>query len=1033
MVPNKFIYLDKFPLTVNGKLDRKALPIPELIDIDRYVAPENQVQEMMCKIWSEVLGIPEDKVGINDDFFRLGGDSIISIQLISRLKSKLGLNISIKDIFNYKTIEKIYDQSVSQFNQVKSVLKTEQGLLTGEFELLPIQQWFLSKNFKYPNHWNQSCLIKTPKLDINILRTSITNLIKYHDNFRLRYKKPINIDSTQDLGTNYIQYYNVNFVPEELKILDIKTLKSKEGSRKFIKQLEAILTDWQSNFDLEHGPLYSVGYIYGYSDGSCRIFFALHHLIVDGVSWRILIEDLKNIYYQKDLGLKGSSYRQWVNAVRQYHSIHQEGKAYWKNVISDYNKNNKMNNLILNDDTKNVIHIKLNQKQTKQLLKESNKVYNTQINDVLLTALGYTLQKFTDSRVNHIILEGHGREEIDSSIDVSRTCGWFTTMYPVRLEISEDLGNSLKNIKENLRCIPDKGIGYGALIGYDQGILPIVNFNYLGQFAQDAQSNDSKNLWNIVSENSGLSIHRGNQNHSIISINAIVIDKYFQITFAGSMDKQQLGEMASVFKHNIEKIINYTTKQSRSYLTTSDVDYIITQEYLDYLQKEREIVAVYLANSLQQGFIYHTLKQGDRDDAYRSQSIWQYNCLIDPKKLNTAWSYAQAKFCSLRLRFCWNNEIVQVIDKQSELYWQYIDLSKEMCTTIQALKISKIQEQDRVNVYRLDKGSLFRIYLIKKQYNLYTCIFSHHHSIIDGWSIPILLRYVHEVYLQLVANKKVEIKVDNSYGYVQKYLQDYCNDNKDYWEKYILRISERTNLGGLLSQLARNKNLKISEFKYVLEPDKERLIIEQKIYIDLKEMSSRYGVTLNAILQYVWHKVLHVYSNCNQTVVGTTVSGRKLPIEDAENSVGLYINTLPLIVEHNQKKKNVLELIKDIQNVIHEFNSKSNVNLSRLQKGGIRLFDSLLVYKNYPINAIVSDYQNNQINITFDEGIIGIEYPLVVTVYENNNQLNFVLQYAKELFDQDTIKQLLLLVKVLIEQITRNPEQKPQELKYIEV
>ena len=393
----------------------------------------------------------------------------------------------------------------------------------------------------------------------------------------------------------------------------------------------------------------------------------------------------------------------------------------------------------------------------------------------------------TNNKVNHIVLEGHGREEIDNTIDITRTLGWFTTMYPVRLEIREELDDSIKDIKETLRQVPNKGIGYGAIIGYkDKTILPKISFNYLGQFdKEDKQTlekhstEQSNSLWDIVDENSGVAVHASNQDYNIININGLVIDGSLQFSIASKLNKKITNRVAELFKQKLEEVINWTVEQTRSYLTASDVDNIINQKYLDKLQELREIEGVYLANSLQQGFIYHALNQGDVDDAYHIQLIWEYSKSLDVSKLREAWSYAQRRYPSLRLRFFWEEELVQVIDKDGNLDWRYIDLSEEQDTKTQELKIKQTQENDRLEPYKLEQGNLFRIYLIKRREDLYTCIFSNHHAILDGWSNPILLEYVHSAYLKLENKDTISYNIDYSYINTQKYLQKHQDDNKE--------------------------------------------------------------------------------------------------------------------------------------------------------------------------------------------------------------------------------------------------------------
>ena len=261
------------------------------------------------------------------------------------------------------------------------------------------------------------------------------------------------------------------------------------------------------------------------------------------------------------------------------------------------------------------------------------------------------------------------------------------------------------------------------------------------------------------------------------------------------------------------------------------------------------------------------------------------------------------KYPTLRLRLHWEEELLQIIDKKGNLDWRYIDLTKIKDTKKQNLEIKKIQKNDRKIKYDLEKDNLFRVYIIKQKHDLYTCIFSNHHAILDGWSMPILLKYIHDTYLNLLNNKTINISRDQSYLYAQKYIQNTYSDNQEYWKDQVNKIEEYLNLSNLIYDKSLAHSL--SEYRHIKHPKTKSITIKEDLYRNLKELSKIKGITLNAILQYVWHKVLAIYGTNNDnnnsiTVVGTTVSGRDLPIHDLESSVGLYINTLPLVVEHKK-------------------------------------------------------------------------------------------------------------------------------------
>ena len=441
------------------------------------------------------------------------------------------------------------------------------------------------------------------------------------------------------------------------------------------------------------------------------------------------------------------------------------------------------------------------------------------------------------------------------------------------------------------------------------------------------------------------------------------------------------------------------------------------------------------------------MSQDEIDDAYIVHGIWQYNNKIDLEKLKQAWRFTQAKYASLRLKFDWQGELLQVIEKKGFLDWRYYDLTCEINECVQEIKILEIQQNDRKELYELDKNKFIRVYLIKKRDELWVCMFSSHHAVLDGWSGPVLMNYIHDVYMKLLCNKKILFEVDRSYEEAQKYLQNHSLDNADFWNKYLAQIEERLDLSNLVSIESRESLVRVFEYKHIIEPIQETLIVEGDLYKRLKDISKAEGVTINAILQFVWHKILNIYGKGNQTVVGTVVSGRNIPINNIETAVGLFINTLPLIVIHEFKEnKKIIEVIKIIQNDINEINIRSNVNLASLQKNGERLFDTIFVYENYPVpkNTLKSIEEEiidpeKELKISFIGGSEKLDYPLSVSCYEsksvdNNstNQIVFRINYAGELFNKKTIDSLLTLAKMLIEKIAQNIYQNIADLNYLD-
>jgi len=1017
MVPNLLLNIEKLPLTINGKIDRKALPEPDFTQTDdQFIAPRNESERDVCQVWAEVLGLEANHIGIEDDFFRLGGDSIIAIQIVSYLRQKLNLTVSVKDIFSYKTIASLFDHVLNKEKNIstKQSLKTEQGKLTGNVPLLPIQEWFFKKEYIKSNHWNQSFLIGVPELNITQLESSIQNLFSYYDSFRLKYKK--------NSSGQMIQYYDENMTEIEFKVLDIKTLNIQETEEDFEATLENIYTNWQNDFNIETGPLARTAYIHGFSDGSARVYFALHHLIIDAVSWRLLTRDLKKLYEQNDLGLKGSSYRQWCDAISEYPQSHKSEMDYWNAVVSDFNPT-ALQSLTKNSVKNYVAHTNLNAQDTQYLLTECHKTYNTQINDILLTALTYTMSTCTNESVNHVAVEGHGREEIDQSVDITQQVGWFTMMYPVRLEQKETLSQTLKNIKDNLRQIPNKGIGYGALFGYHSTTYPLVTFNYLGQFSNN--TSNSKQDWSILSDSSGLPIDPSNQLASLIIVEGAVFNGELKFVISSRLSEDKTQQFAQQLNQTLKEIILHTKSTQRTYLTTSDIDHIVSQTYLDKIQDSRQVDGVYPATSLQQGFIYHALHQGNLDDAYRVQLVMEYKKELKTDYFKEAWLYAQKKYPALRLRFAWDEQMVQIIDSETRLNWHFIDLSTEQETETQQTKLDQIIKDDREVKFDIAQSELFRVTLIKQKDEDYTCILTIHHIIADGWSGPRIFHFVHEVYSKLIHQTKISFSVDQSYIEAQKYLQTQKSD-LEYWNSLIDQIENRNDLSGLLK--SEKRHTRIAEYKHITEPKEHTLTIDGDLYNNLKSFGKKYSVTLNAILMYTWHKILSLYGNSTQTVVGTTISGRHLPIDHIEDSVGLYINTLPLIFDHT-KSKSIVKSIQNIQESIQELNQRSTDNLTYLQKDGVRLFDSMFVYDSYPMPA-QSDY-HDLMKPHLKGTIEKIDYPLGIVAEESHHALHFKLNYASELFDWDILNSLSSTLKRILNQISTDTITRTDQFQYL--
>jgi amino acid adenylation domain-containing protein/non-ribosomal peptide synthase protein (TIGR01720 family) len=1013
MIPSTLVAMESFPITINGKIDKRALPDPEFGLLNpEYVLATSELEKTICKIWQDVLGF--EKIGVTDNFFRIGGDSILSIQVSSRIR-QAGYICQVKDIFEYKTIEKLAEYLYKKGEEIN--VNTEQGILTGELGLLPIQQWFVSQvekgEIREPNHWNQSFLIKVPELDIDKMQYCIKELVSYHDVLRIRYTKNKDEDSGK---VKWRQIYQSKIEQPAFNVLNVSNYS--------IIEIEEILTNWQSNFNLEQGPLFQVGYLHGYEDGSAKIYFAIHHMVVDGVSWRIIAEDFKVLYDGNKLPPKSSSYRQWISTIKNYADQNPLELFYWEDKLKgmpNYWYHEKLNEFSTG-------FVELNKEHTKSLLQEISLAYHTDINDLLLTALAYALKDINDNDIQGITLEGHGREEIDPSIDHSRTIGWFTTMFPVRLELKSSIKESIQCIKEGLRSIPNKGIGFGAFATLKESkftyesLIPI-SFNYLGQF-ETHQSN-----WQVTSGESGYDIHPENSDHNAININGMVGNAKLGFTIVTKLGEDITLKLSDSFKRHLIKIIEHCKdkiKKEGSSYTPSDFKSVkLNQSLLEKLESNarehhNEVAYIYSATSLQQGFIYHALSQPE-DDAYRVQELLDYHESLDINLYLKAWENCITQYPILRTAFNWEDEIIQVIYKKGILKYELHDISFMYSQDDRDNAIENIRINDRKQGFDFTQPSLFRLHIIKQTNNYFTLIKSEHHCISDGWSGAILLSKLHYYYKELLNKKEVIIKEELTYLQTQEYIYNNKHITQKYWKDTLTEVDNFNDINPLLSY-----PIDVNSYKKVGNPDIVGFEITGNIYSEFKSFVLREGVTTNAVVQFIWHKLLHVYSNSLKSIVGVIVSGRDLPIEGIEDSVGLYINTLPLIINWDNDNTILLQL-HEIQKKITEMNTHSFSDLAKLQKDGERLFNSLLVYFNYPDTK-----EENDIKISLRDSIEKGDYPLSLAANENGNSLNITLTYDSDYLTKDKAQKHLNTLNVIFHQVITSSGMSHKELSLLD-
>ena len=585
MVPAAFVILEALPLTPNGKIDRKALKAPDTArpEDKELVAPRNYVETKLTEIWADVLGVGQ--VGIFDNFFELGGDSILAIVVITKA-NKAGLQLTTKQLFQHQTVADLASVAVT-----KKVNQAEQGLITGLASLTPIQYWFFEQNLLEPHHWNQAVLLEVKQvLDLAVLEKTVQQLLLHHDALRLRFEQTKSgwqqVIASPDLEVPLIH-------------LDFSALSESEQEL----AIEAAATKLQASLNLSTSPLMRV-VLFDLGHQPSRLLILIHHLAVDGVSWRILLEDLETIYQQLSQGKKArlpaktTSFKYWSQCLQEYaqSATRPQEWNYW--LREEWHQVTPLP-VDFSDGDNTVVSVRkismaLTVEQTQALLKEVPKAYNTQINDVLLTALVQAFSQWTGNNSLLLALEGHGREEIFDDVDLSRTVGWFTSVFPVLLDLGKTSHpvEALKLIKEQLRGIPNKGMGYGVLRYLSKDTARVeslqslpqaeVIFNYLGQF--DQTFSDSL-IFKISQHSQGQTRSSWNRETYMLSIDALIIDNQLRVNWNYSKKihrRSTIERLAQGFLAALQVLVTHCqSPEDRGYTPSDFPEADLSQQDLD--------------------------------------------------------------------------------------------------------------------------------------------------------------------------------------------------------------------------------------------------------------------------------------------------------------------------------------------------------------------------------------------------------------------------------------------------------------------
>ncbi|EFW80919.1 non-ribosomal peptide synthetase [Pseudomonas savastanoi] len=981
MVPAQIMLLDSLPLTANGKLDKRALPKPGVVK-QRYTAPVGEIEEKLAAVWADVLKL--EQVGSTDNFFELGGDSILSLQIIARAKRQ-GIKLSPKQLFEKQTIGQL--ASVAKLIQKRPAALVEQ--VSGSLPLLPIQARFFELDIPERQHWNQALMLKPLQtLDAIHLQAALTALIEQHDALRLGF--------TQQDGQWQATFGALN----TRDLLWVHELDS-------IERLPELADEAQRSLDLKNGPLLRA-LLVNLPQGEQRLLLVIHHLAVDGVSWRVLLEDLQQAYVALTKGqlvalaAKTTSLKHWAEQLQQYatgETLTAE-RDYWLHALQGDDQplpRDKPEGSMRNRDAAHASSW-LSKDLTHKLLKVAPAAYRTQVNDLLLTALAQVLCEWSQQPSVLIQLEGHGREDLFDDTDLSRTVGWFSSLFPVRLTPQIAPGASLCGIKEQLRAVPNKGIGYGVLhhLGepsFKQQLAALpqarVTFNYLGQF--DGSFNEQQGALFVPSaDKTGTALCEDGPLGNWLSLNGQVFDGQLQLDWSFSREvyhASTIDTLARRYEQALTTLIDHCTAGHQG-VTPSDFPLArLTQTQLDGLPiAAGEIEDIYPLSPMQQGMLFHSLCDEGAGNYINQMRVSISG--LDVPRFHNAWQSAVNNHEVLRSCFISQSEqSLQVVQRQVTLPFVELDARGKPQNWL-----DDWAQADRQQGFDLAHGPLLRLAVVRTGDDAWQLIYTSHHILMDGWSSSRLLGEV----LQRYSGETPPKQAGRYRDYIQ-WLQDQDADvSERFWTAELAELDEPTRL--LQAFKTSTDQQGYGDYIQLIDADGTRR---------LSEFAREQHVTLNTLVQSAWLLLLQRYTGQSSVTFGATVAGRPAELPGVEEQLGLFINTLPVIASP-RSEQTVGDWVQQVQAKNIALREHEHTPLYDIQRwarnSGEALFDNILVFENYPVSEAL---QRAPDGLTFSDlrNQEQAHYPLTLVV-EANDVLSVRFSYDRQHFSAEGILQL---------------------------
>jgi len=1065
MLPQRFYFPETLPLTPNGKIDRDALVVMAQADTTppsvllennlENTAEENVVadveqqshstyQQTLLAIWRDVLGQPH--IAATDNFYALGGDSIIAIQVISALETQgLALNASdfvanpsIRELARYVTPkdllpETLPENSLPETNTFSLHGISQQNISQPEiaqiktaqpFNLSPIQQWLYEQNPAAIQGFCQYQTLRIRQFNAERFTRALNTLVQQHDAFRQCF-----VAENTTTPPHWQRMYQAEapeIVLEPLAPINQSgsTIRSLEKTAE--NAVEKTLENWFTQFSPETGQFVKAGSLDVNKEQSPEtlVLIAIHHLVIDGVSWRLLLNQLQKLYRQPETHIGATVPQVAIQQALQRYADHPNTfaqLAHWQSVLNQSAQIYNHNNWHVNPQR---VHQPLQHLALSTPLQTLNEGTSNNLQLLpLLGAFAFSLQQLTNTNHVAFVTEGHGREP-HTSVNFERNIGWFTSMFPVCFHLPTPLnGNDVANpekwerlqeswqqLQQQWHSVPDNGLSYGALRylnadakpGFTRPgsqksafTLPPVVFNFLGVFHHRHDEN-----WVAFDAQSGQDTTPHPLGHSVLELNCAVVNGALVCRFSyhpALFEPSRIEQFHTQFLQFAAALcqLNRDENNNESKRTDSGRTFGLT--------------------ATQQGMLFHTLSHPQLDN-YLVQTLWHYPCAINPEAMEHAWQQASEQQAVFRTAYEWHNRSSSPQQRLCEhsnfaFHWHNI---RHLTPQQQQQEIARIIEQDRAQPFDLSKPGSLRAYWFAMGKQQHQLLFSHHHIVLDGWSLSLLLNAIDHLYQGQISNNKIPTSPAIQIS-VQAFIDFAQRQNVTEAKAFFARLLAQGDISTRLPVQGVAKTL--NELKPITNQRTQQQELNASVTANLATAAKQHGVTLGALILLAAGLVQSANDSGADTVFGTILSGRN-HLPELTNTPGMLASTLPVIFRPNWQQS-MPQALQAMHVLLGELNRHSLLPLRDIhnnRSGKPVSFSSLITFENYPgqesgLSSESHSDANKAIALVSEKRTLLREiektaYPLTLVFRPFQGKLESKISYDADVFSESDISLL---------------------------